>query len=134
MNYGIIFWGNSSHSSTIFLLQKKVIRIMLGCGSRVSCRNIFKELEILPLASQYIFSLSMFVLQNKTLFPSNFDSHTTETRRRQNLFLSQANLTIYQKGVHYAGIKIFNNLPIKTPWLWSTSELCRPSDRRLLAK
>jgi hypothetical protein len=53
MNYGIIFWRNSSHSFTIFRLQKKVIRIMLGCGNRVSCRNIFKELEILPLASQY---------------------------------------------------------------------------------
>jgi hypothetical protein len=36
----------------------------LGCGNRVSCRNVFKELDILPLASQYIFSLSMFVLQN----------------------------------------------------------------------
>jgi hypothetical protein len=22
----------------------------------------------------------------------------------------------------------------KTPWLWSASELCRPSDRRFLAK
>jgi hypothetical protein len=67
MSYGIIFWGNSSHSYTIFLLQKKAIRTMLGCGSRVSCRNIFKDLDILLLASQYIFSLSMFVLQNKTL-------------------------------------------------------------------
>jgi hypothetical protein len=86
---------------------------MLGCGNRISCRNIFKELEILPLASQYIFSLSVFVLQNKTLFPPNFDSHTIETRQRQNLFLPQANLTIYQKGVHYAGITIFNNLPIE---------------------
>jgi hypothetical protein len=25
-------------------------------------------------------------------------------------------------------------LKTKTPWLWSASELCRPSDRRLLAK
>jgi hypothetical protein len=31
----------------------------------------------------------------------------------KNLFLPQANLTIYQKKVHYAGIKIFNNLPIE---------------------
>jgi hypothetical protein len=28
-------------------------------------------------------------------------------------------------------VKLFNK---KTPWLWSASELCRPSDRRLLAK
>jgi hypothetical protein len=113
MSYGIIFWGNSSHSLNIFLLQKKAIRTMLGCGSRVSCRNIFKDLDILPLASQYIFSLSMFVLQNKTLFPSNIDSHSIDTRQGQNLYLPQANLTIYQKGAYYVGIKVFNKLPIE---------------------
>jgi len=32
MSYGIIFWGNSSHSSVIFRMQKKVIRIILDVG------------------------------------------------------------------------------------------------------
>jgi len=30
MGYGIIFWGHSLHSSTIFSMQKKAIRIMEG--------------------------------------------------------------------------------------------------------
>jgi hypothetical protein len=30
-----------------------------------------------------------------------------------NLYLPQANLTIYQKGVYYLGIKIFNSLPLE---------------------
>jgi hypothetical protein len=34
-----------------------------------------------------------------------------DTRQRNNLYLPQANLTIYQKGAYYSGIKIFNNLP-----------------------
>jgi len=38
MSYGIIFWGNSSHSSIIFKMQKRVIRTMMGCGYRESCR------------------------------------------------------------------------------------------------
>jgi len=29
------------------------------------------------------------------------------------LYLPQANLTIYQKGAYYLGIKIFNNLPLE---------------------
>jgi hypothetical protein len=109
MGYGINFWGNSSHSSTIFLIQKNVIRIMLGCGNRISCRHIFKELEILPLASQCYQCL----YYKTTLFPSNLESHITETKQRQNLYRPQANLTIYQNGVHYAGIKVFNKLPIE---------------------
>jgi len=45
MSYGIIFCGNSWHSSIIFRLQKKVIRIMEGCGNRVSCRSLFKNFK-----------------------------------------------------------------------------------------
>jgi hypothetical protein len=44
MSYGIIFWGNSWHSSIIFRIQKKAIRIMEGCGHRVLCRNLFRNL------------------------------------------------------------------------------------------
>jgi hypothetical protein len=68
MSYGIIFWGNLSHSSIIFRIQEKAIRIMEGCGNRVLCRNLFKKLQILPLTSQHILSLLMFVVQNKNFF------------------------------------------------------------------
>jgi len=113
MSYGIMFWGNSSHSSMIFRLQKKAIRIMEGCGNRVSCRNLFKKLEILTLMSQYILSLLMFVVQNKKYFLTNNESHNIDTRQRNDLHLPQANLTIYQRGAQYLGIKIFNNLPLE---------------------
>ena len=63
-NYGIIFWGNPSHSSIIFRIKKKAIRIMEDCGNRVSGRNLFKKLQILPLTSKYMLSLLMFVVQN----------------------------------------------------------------------
>jgi hypothetical protein len=57
VNYGIIFWGNLSRSSTFFSMQKKAIRIMEGCGNIVSCRNLLKKLQILPLTSQYMLFL-----------------------------------------------------------------------------
>ena len=113
MSYGIIFKRNSLHSSIIFRIQKKAIRIMEGCGNRVLCRNLFKKLQILPLTSQYMLSLLMFIVQNKNLFLTNKENHNIDTRQRNNLYLPQANLTIYQKGAYYSGIKIFNNLPME---------------------
>ena len=113
MSYGIIFWGNSSHSSIIFRWQKKAITIIEGCGNRVSCRNLFKKLQILPLTSQYTLSLLMFVVQNKNLFSRNTENHNIDTRQRNNSYLPQANITIYQKGAYYSGIKIFHNLPLE---------------------
>ena len=60
MSYGTIFWGNESHNSTIFCMQKKAIRITEECENRVSCKNLFNKLQILPLTSQYVLSLLMF--------------------------------------------------------------------------
>jgi hypothetical protein len=57
MKYGIIFWGNSAEAKKVFLLQKRTLRIMLGINHRNSCWPVFKELNILTLASQYILSL-----------------------------------------------------------------------------
>jgi hypothetical protein len=38
MSYGIMFWGNSPHSPIIFKIQERVIRTLMGCGYRKSCR------------------------------------------------------------------------------------------------
>jgi hypothetical protein len=89
------------------------IRIMAGCGNTVWCRNLFKKFEILPLTSQYMLSLFMFVVQNKNFFLTNNESQSIDTRHRSNLYLPQANLTIYQKGAYCLGITIFNNLPLE---------------------
>jgi hypothetical protein len=111
MTYGIIFWGNSPQSDTIFRLQKKAIRIMEGCGNRDLCRDLFKKLHILPMKSQYLLSLLMFVAQHKEHFITSIDSHNLETRQSNSLYTLQANLSIYQKGAYYSGVKIFNKLP-----------------------
>ena len=46
-------------------IQKDVVRIIVGCKRRDSCRSQFDELKILPLPSQYIYSLFLFVINNK---------------------------------------------------------------------
>jgi hypothetical protein len=52
ISYGIIFWGNSPHSISVFKIQKQVIRIMTNSRGRESCRQLFRKLEILPLHYQ----------------------------------------------------------------------------------
>jgi len=116
MTYGIIFWGKSFHSIQVFRMQKKAIRIIMGHGNRESCRNLFKELNILPLMSQYIITLLKFVSNNSKQYFANSEIHNINTRHTSNLHLPRAHLNIYQKGVYYSCIKIFNSLPwdIKT--------------------
>jgi hypothetical protein len=83
---------------------------MTGQGIKTSCRDLFKDMEILPLKSQYIFSILSFVLKNKKLFISNYDSHNLRTRQCENLHFSSVVLTLYQNGAYFTGIKIVNQL------------------------
>ena len=111
MTYGIIFWGNSYYSTTIFRLQKRTIRIIVGLRSRDSCREYFKKLKILPLQSQYILLLLLFVISNRNYFEENSDIHNIDTRTKSNLHQPFTNSSKYQKGTYCYGIKVFNNLP-----------------------
>jgi hypothetical protein len=53
MSYGIIFWGSSHFSNSIFKTQKIIIRIITNSGKRYSCRQLYKQLQILTLPAQY---------------------------------------------------------------------------------
>lgn len=111
IQYGIIFWGNSTESKKVFLAQKEVIRIMTGSGRRASCKSLFQELGILTIASQYILSLMEFLLQNREMFASNIEIHSINTRNNLKLHKPISNLTICQRGVYNMCIRIFNKLP-----------------------
>jgi len=113
MSYGLIFWGNSSHSNIIFKIQKRIIRIITHSHYRASCRDLFKSLNILPLQSQYILSLAMFVVGNFEEFTTNSDIHSLNTRQKSHLHLPSTRMTKCQKGVYYMGVKIYNKLPFK---------------------
>jgi hypothetical protein len=112
LSYGLYFWENSTHSIQIFRLQNKIFRIITGCNSRASCRNFFRKLGVvLPLASQYILSLMLFVVNNKNLFMLNSQKHNISTRRITKFYQHISNFTVYQKGVYYMGIRVYNNCP-----------------------
>jgi hypothetical protein len=78
---------------------------------------IYEANAVLPSITTYAFEISFLLTCNFTaesllchsthlsFVPSNIDSHTIATRQSQN-YLLQANLTVYQKGVYYVGIKM----------------------------
>jgi len=84
---------------------------MTGLSNRESCRMCFRELKILPLQSQYLLSLLLFVVENPEHFSLNSEFHDHNTKNKSNLHLPSTKLTIFQKGPYYSGIKAFNNLP-----------------------
>jgi hypothetical protein len=111
MTYGIIFWGISTHSIYVFRLQTRVIRIITDSRPRDSCRQLFKKLGILPLMSQYIFSLLLPIVNNKALFQINSKIHSINTRYNSDFHRPLVNVTVYRNETYCTGIKVFNYLP-----------------------
>jgi len=95
--YGIILGGNSAHAYQVFKQPKRVIRIMSGTVPRCSCRNLFKKLKILPVPSQYILSLMLFVIENQQDFPTRAYIHGFDTRNKNQLYLPALSLSCVQK-------------------------------------
>jgi hypothetical protein len=132
MSYGSIFWGNYSHSIEIFRIQKRVVRIITKSCSRVSCHQLFKQLEILPLQSQYILSTLLFVKKINNLYATNQNFHTINTRYNLDLHLPTCNLTLYHKGAYFSGIKLFNHLPQTLKHLSVDIKVFKPALLRFL--
>jgi len=110
MSYGLILWGNSQWANKVFLLQKKIVIIIANANIRDSCKEHFRNLQIMTLYSQHIYSIILFTVNNKQIFSNNNEIHNYNTRNRDNLHLAITNLTKYKKEPYILGIKIFNHL------------------------
>ena len=100
--------------------------------NRDSCRQLFTRLEILPLQSQYTFSVLLFVAKNKDLYITNQEIHNITKRSYINLHPLVCNLTVFQKGAYYSGIQLFNHLLLKIKSITIEIKLFKPALKRFL--
>jgi hypothetical protein len=69
MSYGILFWGHSAYSIRVFRLQKRIIRIMMGCRITDSCRKCLSNLKfyLCPPCIFFLFSVLWLIIRNYLL-------------------------------------------------------------------
>jgi hypothetical protein len=111
VKYGFVFWGNSYNLKKVFLLQKRILRIMFELSYRSSCKFWFKKLDILTVPCLYIFSLAMFVINNPSYFQTNTSPHRIDTRQKNKLHKPLYKISSIQKGIIYTAINAYNKLP-----------------------
>ena len=118
--YGIVLWGHSPHISKLFRLQKRAMKYLAnasheptdpGVYFKDSTKPLFKKFDILTLPCLYIFTIVMYVINNKHLTKESIDKHHDYTLRTGN-GLFDLTTKIYGKGPIARGVKLFNHLPI----------------------
>ena len=97
--FDILFWGGlgGELNMSILGIQKRVIRSMVGVSSRTSCRQLFKELNILTLASLYILEVICFIRKYRQSVELNSSVHTYNTERKIDIHIQSYNTEIYIK-------------------------------------
>ena len=94
----LILGANSTNIGRAILLQNRIIRIMIGVGTRCSCKGLFKKLYVLPVP--YLYILCDCVIVNKLEnFQTNSSLNCINTRNNSKLHRHTANLSCIQKGV-----------------------------------
>jgi len=112
----VLYFGVILIFLILFLKLKKVIRVNTNSGRHDSCRDFYKKLQILALPSQHIFSLLVFVNNNRNCFISNFEIHDIFTCHNHNLHLPSTILKLLQNEF-FSGSKIFIQLPLNIKML-----------------
>ena len=82
LRYGLILWGGDPESIKVFRVQRKVIRVLGKVGRQVSCRNLFRDLNILPLPCLYISEMVCWIKSNMGRMISNKEVHDYYTRQK----------------------------------------------------
>jgi hypothetical protein len=69
-----------------------------------------KKLEIITLFSQYIYSLLLYIINNKHIFNFNNEIQEYITRSDGNLHVPILNTSKFDKGAYITYIKVYNHL------------------------
>ena len=113
MIYCNVIWGgtNETHLSRMFVLQKKVIRVIHGLGSREHTEEHFLNSKILKLKDLNFYFRCQYVYRNFDSFASD---HVTPyvTRQNANLRTSFQRLALTQKSIFYAAPSAWNSVPL----------------------
>jgi hypothetical protein len=108
--YGLPFCGNAVTTNNVFIMQKRIIRVIFNVKPKISRRGLFRHLNILPFYSLYMYSLLLLVAKNASKFVINNKIYAIDIWQSNNLYLPLVSLSKCKKGAYFMGIKIFNHL------------------------
>ena len=114
ISYGIIAWGSSSKSTQVLKLQKRILKIIKQVPIQTKSKQIFRELEVLPVPCIYILESVCFIHQNLNSFKTNSDYHKYDTRTSCNIHLNYHRLTRSLNSLSHKVCTLYNKLPQHT--------------------
>ncbi|PSN42994.1 hypothetical protein C0J52_22941 [Blattella germanica] len=86
MKYGLVIWGNSAHTTRVFKLQKKAVRILTNSANNINKYDIRSDFHLYNTRQQHIFNIPLCRL-SKTLDSFEYMAFKVANRFPPELFL-----------------------------------------------
>ena len=127
LSYGVSVWGSTypMYTDPIFILQKRILKIIMFNKVTVSSAPLFDSLQILKLSDLFKLQVTCFVYEClnslapiyfREYFTSIQSIHSIGTRqsKKGDLYALRCNTTQYGlRSIHYSGVRIWNSLPVE---------------------
>jgi hypothetical protein len=84
---------------------------MAGVSARTSCRQLFKELNILTLVSLYILEVICYIRKHHQIVEIISNIYTYNTQRKMDIHIQSYSTDLYKRSVINMGTKLYNKLP-----------------------
>ena len=111
LSYNVIVWGSSPLATRLFLIQKRVIRVIFNLKYLDSCRQIFRCKSILTLTGIYLYKIMVYTYKEQNRLTKHEDIHEYNTRGKCKLYPRRHYHSFYERSPSYCGITYFNKLP-----------------------
>ena len=145
LSYCNILWGNThfTYLNRLFLLQKKLIRIISGSSYLDHTALLFTELQILPVFDIYTLQLGTFVFKYfRGILPPIFDVffrennyfHSHFTRQSSSLHIDFSRVEMNRKSVRISGAILWNTLSSNIKKITSLKKFVKHLKALLLGK
>lgn len=134
ISYHIVLWGNSPNASRVFIMQKRIIRLIFNLDFQQTCREHFRNHKILTFPSIYIYKCILYAKNHFNEFPRNQDFHKYSTRHGKQFCIPKHSTTLYEHSPQYNGIKFFNHLPLSIKTLNNQNHFKRALKNFLIEK
>lgn len=87
LRYGIIICGGDNESNNIFKLQKWAIQIISGVCKHMSCRQLFKDYNILMVTSLYILEVVCLIKKYEDSLEHTIQLHNYNMTKKMELHI-----------------------------------------------
>ena len=112
LSFGIMFWGcDEKCIYSMFIIQKRTLRILNNFSPETSCRSHFRKLNLLTVPSIFIYSCCVFKKQYPNLYNSHSDLHSYNTRNRDKVALPIHSSNFISNSSYYRSAVLYDHLP-----------------------